>query len=525
MVGHGDLGGGTLKQRDVWLTRWGVIMAMAGNAIGLGNFLRFPVQAAQNGGGAFMIPYFVCLLVLGIPLMWIEWAMGRYGGSHGHGTTPGMFDLLWKHPLAKYVGALGIILPTIVGIYYLYIESWTLAYSFFSLTGKYFGLTTTEKMGQFLSGFQGTGAGTISFSWPAYAFLVATLLVNLGVLYGGIAKGIERLAVVGMPLLFVFAFVLLARVLTLGAPDPAVPENNVVGGLGFIWNPDFSQLRNAKVWLAAAGQVFFTLSVGFGIMACYASYLRRRDDVVVTGLSTAMTNEFAEVILGGSIAIPIAYAFFGLAATVAIAKGGAFNLGFMAMPVIFQKLVAGRLLGTIWFFLLFIAGITSSVALLQGPVSFLQDELGWSRKKAVTAVGLFVFVAVHIPVLGLAAGALDEMDFWAGTVGLALLGFIETVIFMWVFGPKKAWEELHIGAEIRLPKVFFYILTWVTPVVLLVVFLAWAWQSGWDVLSLKGVKPEHVPWHWAARLLILVTTALVLLMVRGSWKKRGLVKS
>ncbi|MBN1268956.1 MAG: sodium-dependent transporter, partial [Kiritimatiellae bacterium] len=413
-----------MRPRDAWLTRWGVIMAMAGNAVGLGNFLRFPVQAAQNGGGAFMIPYFVCLLLLGIPLMWLEWAMGRYGGHHGHGTTPGMFDLLWEHPLAKYLGAFGLIIPTIVGIYYLYIESWTLAYAVFSVTGKYHGITSMEEMRGFLNGFRGIGAGTMTFSPWSYAFLVIALLVNLGVLYGGIAKGIERLAIVGMPLLFVFALMLVVRVFTLGTPDPAQPDNNVLNGLGFIWNPDFSQLRSGKIWLAAAGQVFFTLSVGFGIMACYASYMRRRDDVVVTGLSTAMTNEFAEVVLGGSIAIPIACAFFGLAGTQAIARGGAFDLGFMAMPIIFQKLPAGTLFGAAWFFLLFIAGITSSVALMQGAITFLQDELEWSRRKAVTVVGLFVFLGVHIPVLGLKAGALDEMDFWAGTVGLALFGFL-----------------------------------------------------------------------------------------------------
>ena len=244
-----------MTQRDVWTTRIGVILAMAGNAIGLGNFLRFPVQAAQNGGGAFMIPYFVCLLVLGIPLMWMEWAMGRYGGHHGHGTSPGMFDLLWKHPAAKYLGAFGILLPTIVGIYYVYIESWTLAYSFFSMSGGYLGVSTREQMGQFLTQFQGLGE-TFSFSWVAYGFLVLTFVINLSVLYGGIAKGIERLAVIGMPLLFIFAFILLARVFTLGTPDPAIPENNILNGLGFIWNPDFSQLKNAKVWLAAAGQVF-----------------------------------------------------------------------------------------------------------------------------------------------------------------------------------------------------------------------------------------------------------------------------
>ena len=122
------------QQRERWASRLGLVLAMAGNAIGLGNFLRFPRLAAQYGGGAFMIPYLVALLLLGIPLMWLEWSMGRYGGQFGYSTTPGMFQRLWKHRAAKYLGALGISLPLLFVVYYTYIESWTLAYAYFSAT-------------------------------------------------------------------------------------------------------------------------------------------------------------------------------------------------------------------------------------------------------------------------------------------------------------------------------------------------------------------------------------------------------
>jgi NSS family neurotransmitter:Na+ symporter len=119
--------------REVWMTRLGLVLATAGNATGLGNYLRFPVQAAENGGGAFMIPYFCALIFLAVPLMWCEWAMGRLGGEHGHGTAPGIFQLLWKYPLAKYLGALGILLPVAIGCYYVYVQSWTLAYTYLRL--------------------------------------------------------------------------------------------------------------------------------------------------------------------------------------------------------------------------------------------------------------------------------------------------------------------------------------------------------------------------------------------------------
>ena len=125
-----------MSNRQRWGTRIGLVLAMAGNAVGLGNFLRFPVQAAQNGGGAFMIPYVIAMVLLAVPLMWLEWAMGRFGGVRGHGTTPGMFQAMWKHPVAKYVGALGIFIPLCVTIYYTYVESWTMGYAWFSLTGS-----------------------------------------------------------------------------------------------------------------------------------------------------------------------------------------------------------------------------------------------------------------------------------------------------------------------------------------------------------------------------------------------------
>ncbi|MGH7771984.1 MAG: sodium-dependent transporter, partial [Candidatus Binatia bacterium] len=142
-------------RRETWGTKIGLILALAGNAIGIGNFLRFPVQAAQNGGGAFMIPYFVALVLMGIPLMWVECAIGRMGGRYGQGHTAGMFGLLWQHRYAKYLGILGLFIPFTIALYYIYITAWTVAYGYFSLRGDYFEVTSREAMGAYLRGFQG----------------------------------------------------------------------------------------------------------------------------------------------------------------------------------------------------------------------------------------------------------------------------------------------------------------------------------------------------------------------------------
>ncbi len=507
--------------REVWASRFGLIMAMAGNAIGLGNFLRFPVKAAQNGGGAFMIPYFCALLLLGVPMMWVEWTIGRYGGRYGHGSTPGMLHVLWKNRLAKYLGALGIFLPFSIAVYYIFIESWTLAYTFFSGTGRYWGLGSQDAMARFLAGYQGRESNEFfSTILLAVIFLLITVACNYYFLYKGISKGIELLGKIGMPLLFIFAVMLVIRILTLGAPDPALPENNVWRGMAYIWQPDFSLLKNANVWLAAAGQIFFTLSLGQGMLNTYASYLKEKDDVALNGLSTAATNEFAEVILGGTIAIPVAVAFFGLSQTRLIAAGGSFNLGFVSMPVIFQKLPLGQLFGSMWFMLLFIAGITSSVALSSPLVAFLQDELGWSRKKAVNRVIAFMVLATSLVVAFFRFGFLDEMDFWLGTFGICVFAAIEIVVFSWVFGVKRGWEELHKGADIRVPGIFKFVLRYVTPVYLLVLLGAWTYQEAIGKFFMRGEATQNKPYLWGARALMAIILLTTLWLVHYAWKRK-----
>lgn len=502
--------------RELWASRIGLILAMAGNAIGLGNFLRFPVQAAKNGGGAFMIPYFIALLLLGIPLMWVEWSIGRHGGQFHYGSAAGAFGALVKSRrgsmVANFLGALGIAIPISFAIYYNYIESWTLAFSSFSITGKYFGILDRTSMLNFLQSFQGVASSShfsgitgevLVIPYVALIFFFITIGLNVWVLSHGVAKGIERLAKIAMPTLFIFAIILVIRVFTLGTPDPAQPENSVMTGFGYLWNPDFSQITKAKPWLAAAGQIFFTLSIGTGSILTYASYMKRRDDIALTGLSTSVTNEFAEVILGGSIAIPVAVAFFGLTETRAIADGGAFNLGFAAMPIIFQKLPLGQIFGSMWFILLFFAGITSSVALCSPAMAFLQDQLKMKRRKAALVVGAVLTLCGLPVVMFLGHGFLDEMDFWAGTFGLVVFAMIEVILFAWIFGMKRAWAEMNAGADIRIPKIFKFIIQFITPVYLIGLLVFWGVQDGKPVLLMRQTKTEMITYDGSTSTLVL----------------------
>jgi NSS family neurotransmitter:Na+ symporter len=517
--------------REQWGSRLGLILAVAGNAIGLGNFLRFPVKAAANGGGAFMIPYFVAFILLGIPMMWVEWTIGRMGGAHGHGTTPGMFNILWKKAPSKYLGALGIVIPFLIVIYYNFVESWCLGFSWFSVTGKYFGHANREAMGQFLRGFQGVESNEFFSSLvPILIFWGITIACNFYFLYKGISKGIEVLAKYGMPLLFILGLVLVVRVLTLGTPDPSTPELNISTGLGFIWNPDYSRLGSAAVWLAAAGQIFFTLSLGQGIIQTYASYVREKQDITLNGLSTASTNEFTEIVLGGTIAIPAAVVFFGVAETQIIANEGTFNLGFQALPVIFQRIPVGQIFGGMFFFLLFIAGITSSVAMTQPAIAFLEDEFKWKREKAVKVVFSVLISLTFLLILFFKHGVLDELDFWAGTFGLVVFATLEIILFSWVFKIKKGWDEMHKGADLKVPKIFKFIMTYVTPVYLLVLLGVWTYQDAVknflmrDPANVHHAEAVHHPYLWGTRIVGVALVLAVMLLIRIAWNKKAAEK-
>lgn len=299
--------------KERWASRIGLVLAMAGNAVGLGNFLRFPAQAAQNGGGAFLIPYIVALLVLGLPLIWVEWAMGRYGGQHGHHCAPGIFQMHGRNPLWKYFGVIGLWSCLVIASYYLYIESWCMTYAAYSLFGGFAGMNQEEVVAFFKSMTGEKDNQIVAVGVWGMAIFFLCIAINIFILSKGLAKGIEFVSKIGMPLLILFGAILAVRgmFLTPGV-DPEV-KFSPLEGLNFVWQPKFDSLADPKVWLAAAGQIFFTLSIGMGSIHCYASYLREQDDIALTGATAAWTNEFCEVLLGGSILIPIAVAYLGLA--------------------------------------------------------------------------------------------------------------------------------------------------------------------------------------------------------------------
>jgi SNF family Na+-dependent transporter len=458
------------KERERWGSRLGIIFAAAGSAVGIGNLLRFPGQAANNGGGAFMIPYVVSLLLFGLPIMWIAWTIGRHGGRYGHGTTPGMFDRLTNgRPWAKYAGVIGVALPLVFVVYYTYIEAWCLGYAFFSLTGRY--VAPTTDLDVFFGEFLGDAPTRNYFGGLGWAvlFLVIALGLNVWVLYRGVSRGIEVLAKIAIPLLILFCVVLGVWVLGHGSEAWA--------GLDFLWTPNLSALRDPSIWMAAAGQVFFTLTIGYGALECFGSYVRDEDDIVLTGLTASSLNEVVEVVFGSMIAIPAAALYFGRENIAEVASGGTFAIGMISMPEIFRGMGGVQVFGSIWFLLLFFAAFTSSVAVAQPVMAFLQDEVRMSRgRAALLLLGLWGVGSIPV-VLFYKYGALDEMDFWAGTIGLVVFSTIEAILFAWIFGIDRGWEEMHRGADLRVPVVFRFVMKYVTPVLLVSILAFWLWDA------------------------------------------------
>lgn len=514
-------------EKEKWNSRVGVIFAVSGSAVGLGNFLRFPGLVAEYGGGAFMIAYIISFLLIGLPICWAEWAMGRQGGLNGFNSSPSIFSSITNHRRFKYLGVVALMIPIGIYFYYLIIESWCLAYAVNYLLGNLQFDNTDEAVSFFhnLVGVSKNGSA-ISFNLEHLAiYVILALAINIYFVSKGISKGIERFCSIAMPLLLVMALIILVRVITLGTPDPTQPNNNIGSGLGYMWNPSktvvevrdnvetpwkfydqlfedtdahtiskyetetsisntmrirhislWELLCDPKLWLAAASQIFFSLSVGFGVIITYASYLKSKDDIVLSGLAASSTNEFFEVALGGMISIPAAVAFFGITGLAGIGLG-TFDIGFKVLPMVFTQMPSGQFFGFLFFFLLFLAAITSSLSMLQPAMAFFEEHYKIDRKKSSMAVFALTTLGVLFVMYNSAdLKALDTMDYWISNLLMVFLATAQVIIFGWVIGIDKGLASAHQGAKVKIPKVYAFIIKYITPCLLIFILGNWMWD-------------------------------------------------
>ena len=474
--------------KEEWGSRLGVILAVAGSAVGLGNFLRFPGQAAANGGGAFLIPYFCALFLLGIPIGWAEWTMGRYGGKKGFHSAPTIMGAIGRGSVARYLGVIGVLIPLGVSMYYMFIETWTFGYFLKYMSGG-IGIDSSAPISEqsatalaFFQQFTGArGDGTLFTGDSRFTVIswVVVFAVNLYFIFRGLSKGIEKFVSFAMPVMAVCALLVLIRVLTLGTPDPANPDQNVLNGLGYMWNPNYEKLGDFSTWLAAASQIFFSLSVGFGVIINYSSYLKRKDDIALSALTANATNELFEVGFGGMITLTAAFVFLGLSGTTAAVAGGSFGLGFASLPVVFAQMgPLGNVVGALWFLMLWLAAITSSLSMYQPAVAHLKEALDWTHGKSTMVIGGIGTAGALLTLWFTAGGAFwNTLDFWVGTYLIFVLAMVQIIYFAWVFGIERGWRELHEGAAIQLPGFVKIVMKYVAPAYLIIVFVGFSLQN------------------------------------------------
>lgn len=403
----------TQQKRATFSGRQAFIMAAIGSAVGLGNIWRFPYATYENGGGAFIIPYIVALLTAGIPLLFLDFAIG-----HRHrGGAPLSFRRLNKH--FETFGWWQVMVNVIIGVYYAVVLGWAAIYTYFSFAKTWGDKPADFFIGEFLKA--GDIANGISFEFVGMVIgpLIAVWLISLVVLALGVEKGIAKSSSILMPVLVVMFLVLVVYSLTL----PGAAK-----GLDALFTPNWEKLAEPSVWIAAYGQIFFSLSICFGIMITYSSYLKKDSDLTGTGLVVGFANSSFEVLAGIGV-----FAALGFMATAAgqevseVAKGG-IGLAFIAFPTIINEAPLGSVLGVLFFGSLTFAALTSFISVIEVIIAAIQDKLKLSRVAATFTVGLPMML-ISTVLFGTTTGLpmLDVMDKFVNYFGIVAVAFASLV--------------------------------------------------------------------------------------------------
>ncbi len=418
------------QRREVFSSRYVFMLAAIGSAVGLGNIWRFPYIAYDNGGGAFLIPYIIALLTAGIPLLFLDFALGhRYRGS-----APLVFRRFSKR--TESLGWVQVGIAFFITIYYAAIIAWAGLYAIKSLNQAWGDDTNDYFFTEFLR-FDAEAAFSLDIVPQIAIALFFVWVLAIAVLAIGVDKGIGKVSMVFMPLLIIIFLIVCIRAVFL--PGAEV-------GLDALFTPNWEALKNPTVWVAAYGQIFFSLSVGFGIMLTYSSYLKPRTNLTGTGLVTGFANSSFEVLAG--IGVFAALGFMAVQSNVPVDEVATSGIGlaFVAFPAIFNQMPLGGIFGFLFFASLFIAGFTSLFSLLEVVVSAVKDKFDLKRKTAAISVGVVMAVlslALFSTTSGLAS--LDIMDKFTNNVGIVAIALIVVVVVDWVLRRIDEFS-MHLNA-------------------------------------------------------------------------------
>jgi NSS family neurotransmitter:Na+ symporter len=441
-------------KREQWGSRAGFILAAVGSAIGLGNIWRFPYMAYENGGGAFFIPYLFAMLTAGIPFMIMEFSLGH----KLRGAAPRAFSKMGGK--LEWLGWFQVFIAAIIAVYYVAVIGWAISYLSFSFNQSWGSDTNAFFFGEYLKLGDNSPSKLGSLQIHIAIPMAIAWAITFAAIFTGVKGGIERASKIMMPLLFLMVIGLITRIVFLpGALD----------GLNYLFQPDFSKILDAKVWSAAYGQIFFTLSVGFAIMIAYSSYLPEKSDINNNAFMTVLINCGFSITAGVLIFGVLGYMAQEQAKPLTEVVSAGVGLAFVTIPAAINLLPAPYILGPLFFLALVVAGLSSHISIIEAVTSAIIDKLNWSRKKAASIVCGTGFVVSMAFATNGGLLLLDLVDYFINNVALLTSCLIELAVIGWLFKVADVRSYVNNISEFSIGKWFEVCIRFLSPAMLAVI--------------------------------------------------------
>jgi len=440
----------TSAKRDGFSSRFGIIAAAAGSAVGLGNIWKFPYIVGENGGSAFILVYLISILAVGLPVLLAEFIIGRRGQANAVRS----FKSIAPNTKWSGIGWMGIIAAFMILGFYTVIAGYTIHYFILTITNAFSGMSSSE-IAQTFSDFS-SGSTQIIYT-------IIFIILSLAILFGGVKDGIEKYSKILMPGLVGIILLLVIRAVTL----PGASE-----GIEFLLKPDFSELSMNAV-LDALGHSFFSLSVGMGTMLTYGSYIGKKENLTSTAFSIGAADTIIALLAGLAI-FPAVFAF-GIDPTAGP------GLVFITLPNVFLQMPGGAIFGALFFFLLFIAALTSVVSIFEVIIAYVTEELKLNRQKAMALTTVAVVIIATVCALSQTPNSslvfnghtlFDWMDLLSANVLLPIGGFLIMIFLGFIMKKSDLEDELKQGSKsIKNTMAYITITKFVAPVAIAIVFL------------------------------------------------------
>lgn len=484
-------------KRDSWNSKLGFILAAIGSAVGLGNIWRFPYTAAENGGGAFLLPYFFAIITAGIPILILEYTLGKTYKAGAPAT--------WARIKKKFewLGWFQVMIAFTITVYYTAIIVWVISYIGFSVnqawgadpTGFFFDYIGLTSSGMELGGIQGNLIIPFLIIWVVAAIIM----------YRGISKGIEKACKIALPLLLVLTAILVIRGITLpGAVD----------GLNYMFNPNWDRIFDSSVWVAAYGQVFFSLSIAFAIMIAYSSYLPKDTDVVNSAFITATANHGFELFAGIGVFSILGYMAYSQGVPIEDVAAGGVGLAFMVFPAAISALPAmNGFIGVCFFGALLFAGFTSLISIIQAVIAGISDKYEMPHKKATTLVLVPAFIISILFITGAGLIILDIVDAFINAIGIVGSGVLEVLLIGWFFDTEYLRKEANQFSNFSIGKWWNYMLKFVT--VLVLGFMVISNAFTYITEGYGGYSNLDITVYGWGTILICIVVSIILTVIKG----------